>query len=568
MRILKGILLGAVLVSLIACGVGTRLLHKECGPEEKTAAPLYPNRSSVPSEKVQWGAYLAGVLARENHDYEKAVYYFEQAAAVDKGNDMLKTDIYLLKVLQGDLTNLESLAEAMTQTGRPELLSEYVVAALKAHDGQYEKALEAVSDKKEYGLDFVLQPVVEAWLYAGLQKPQKAFDALEGLKKSKELQEFYQMHRGMLAVYLKDDEAADKAFRHFEKRHPPLVLLEIMRQFYIPRGLWTPDFPLAIQYKKAQENPLSAELLRLLSGMTIQSPTDGLSEAFQGVSNSLGDDKRVREPALILTGLAQYLNEDNVMAQIWGAELFESVGAYRKANVLYDRIKVPSDTIVFKKALNDVQMKAYERALPLLEELMMRNPNEALLSRTLGGAYMQQGRYQKAVQAYTQAIRLMPLGDVEGLARCYMGRGLAYEALGASSEAESDFVNALKLKPEDALLLNEVGYRWLVQKKNIPQAFEYVLKAHQISPEDPHIMDSLALGYLLKKEYQKALDLMERALEKMPYSAVLYERSGDIYRAMGRLREADYQYQKALDLGSDLTSEMRFQLQKKREAIK
>lgn len=567
MRILKGLLLSMVLGCLIACGVGTHLLQKEVPTLEKPAAALYPNHSSIPSEQVQWGAYLAGMMARENHDYDKAIRYFERVAAVDSENNMLKTDMYLMKALKGDMTDMVPLAEVMARMERPELLSEYVLVALYVQDGAYEKALAVLEGKEEYGLDVVMRPLVEAWLYAGLNQPKKALAALKPLSKSKDLRDFYQMHLGLLSAYLKDNDTADKAFRSFDERQPPLVLLEFMRQFYIPRGEWTPDFPPAVQYQTAQQKPLSAELLRLFVGATIRTPKEGLSEAFQSVSSALGNEKRVLEQGLILNGLARYLNDQNVMAYIWGAELFEEVEAYDKANMLYAHIDISSDTLLFKKALNDIQMEAYDKAIPLLEALARRNPKELLLQRTLGAAYQQKGAYQKAVQAYTQAIRLVPIRHIDDFAACYMARGLAYEALGNEDKAEADFVSALTLKPDDAILLNEVGYRWLVAGKKTDKAFEYVKKAHELSPEDAHIMDSLALGYLLKKEYQKALELAEQALEKLPYSALLYERTGDIYRAMGRLREADYQYQKALDLDSDLTPEMRLNLQKKRDEI-
>ena len=76
-------------------------------------------------------------------------------------------------------------------------------------------------------------------------------------------------------------------------------------------------------------------------------------------------------------------------------------------------------------------------------------------------------------------------------------------------------------------------------------------------------MDSLALGYYRRQEYQKALDLAERSTDLMPYSSIANGRLGDIYAALGRYREAVYQYRKALDLKADITIDLRQKLLEK-----
>ena len=114
------------------------------------------------------------------------------------------------------------------------------------------------------------------------------------------------------------------------------------------------------------------------------------------------------------------------------------------------------------------------------------------------------------------------------------------------------------MSPNDALILNYLGYSWLEQGKNPEEAFEMVQKANELMPDDPHIMDSLALGYYYKKEYQKALILAERSTDMIPYSSVAYSHLGDIYAAMGRYRAAIYQYRKALDLTADMSPGFRW----------
>ena len=123
--------------------------------------------------------------------------------------------------------------------------------------------------------------------------------------------------------------------------------------------------------------------------------------------------------------------------------------------------------------------------------------------------------------------------------------------------------DALKITPDDPQILNYLGYVWLDRGVHIDQAFDMVRRAAELAPEDPNITDSLALGYYLKHDYDKALELAEKATDALAYSSVAYAHLGDIYAALGRRREATHQYQKALDLKSDLTPKLQAELEKK-----
>ena len=67
-----------------------------------------------------------------------------------------------------------------------------------------------------------------------------------------------------------------------------------------------------------------------------------------------------------------------------------------------------------------------------------------------GDSYAEEGLYERAIQAYDEAIRLE-----RDHARAYYHRGLAYEALGKTIEAERDFAKAKELG--DDLTYNDGG---------------------------------------------------------------------------------------------------------------
>ena len=81
-------------------------------------------------------------------------------------------------------------------------------------------------------------------------------------------------------------------------------------------------------------------------------------------------------------------------------------------------------------------------------------------------------------------------------------------------------------------------------------------KAYEQAPDSPDILDSLALAYYKKGEPEKALPYAEKAVDLLGASSVANMHLGDIYKDLGRIREAQSQYEKALALEFDLTPEL------------
>jgi len=187
------------------------------------------------------------------------------------------------------------------------------------------------------------------------------------------------------------------------------------------------------------------------------------------------------------------------------------------------------------------------------------------LKMVLGDSYFQLKNYSKAIESYRSAVELLRNANIPAVTgKALFMLGTALDNAGQVEEAEKTLLEALHFIPNDAMALNYLGYLWLDRNKNINEAFDMVSKAFELKPDDPNIVDSLAWGYYLKKEYQKALDLAEQSTDQLPYSSVAYAHLGDIYAALNRNREAAHQYRKALDLmATDLTPKLKAELEQK-----
>ncbi|GEM_PF-5610617 len=85
---------------------------------------------------------------------------------------------------------------------------------------------------------------------------------------------------------------------------------------------------------------------------------------------------------------------------------------------------------------------------------------------------------------------------------------------GNIDKAELLYKDALNIRPNDIIVLNNMGFM-LMQKKNYPSAEQYFLQAKNINPYDPNPYYNLACLYSIKKDKTTALAFFRVALPYM-----------------------------------------------------
>ena len=131
----------------------------------------------------------------------------------------------------------------------------------------------------------------------------------------------------------------------------------------------------------------------------------------------------------------------------------------------------------------------------------------------LGDALRTAERFPESVAAYDAAIALIetPMPVHWPL---YYTRGIANERAGNWDAAEADFRAALKLEPDQPLVLNYLGYSMVEKQVNLDEALGMIEKASKAEPDDGYITDSL--GWVLYRlgRYDEAVKPMLRAVER------------------------------------------------------
>ncbi len=177
-------------------------------------------------------------------------------------------------------------------------------------------------------------------------------------------------------------------------------------------------------------------------------------------------------------------------------------------------------------------------------------PIESKRSRilmTLGNILRANKRFAPAAEYYSQAIALIDKPVKRHWNRFY-SRGVCYERLKQWDKAEADLKMALKLNPDQPLVLNYLGYSWVDQGRNLEEAMRLIKKAVKARPDDGYIVDSLGWAYYRLGDYAQAVRYLERSVELKPEDPTINDHLGDAYWRVGRRVEARYQWSQALEL--------------------
>lgn len=112
--------------------------------------------------------------------------------------------------------------------------------------------------------------------------------------------------------------------------------------------------------------------------------------------------------------------------------------------------------------------------------------------------------------------KLSAAGSAEPLAEALAQRSIFYEQSGKREKMIADLETALKLTPDNAQIMNNLGYSLLTDPKRLDEGFALLQTAYQINPDDTAVNDSIGWAYYLKGDAESALPYLWYAFENDP----------------------------------------------------
>ena len=128
--------------------------------------------------------------------------------------------------------------------------------------------------------------------------------------------------------------------------------------------------------------------------------------------------------------------------------------------------------------------------------------------------------------------KLSAAGSVEPLAEALAQRSIIYEQFGKREKMIADLETALKLTPDNAQIMNNLGYSLLTDSKRLEEGFALLQTAYQINPDDTAVNDSIGWAYYLKGDAESALPYLWYSFENDPGPEVAAH-LGEVLWALG-----------------------------------
>ena len=501
------------------------------------------------------GSYLAGRYASRQRETDIAARYIARALESDPNNPLLVERAFTLEVSSGNMEAGSRFAKRVLEFNDQHRLSLLVLGLEAMRDGKQALAREHFAKAGYTPIGELTSALLSAWTYAAEDDLKGALAELDALKRNQAFENFRVFHAGLIADLVNDRNRAETNYvSAYEKAGTSLRVVQAYGNYLERTG--RPDKALEayeLFLRATQQNPLvEAAYNRLKAGgepgKFISSPEAGVAEALYSIAGALTDERSI-DIALIYARLALYMNPGFPEGQTLLGEIYNQMKLYRQAIVAYEAVPAGNplrSSAEIQIATNLNQLEQPDEAVKTLKLLIAREPENYNALLALGNLYRLNEKWLDAADAYTQALaRVDEPGEEQW--SVYYFRGIAWERAGKWANAEPDFRKALRFQPEQAAVLNYLGYSLIEKRLNLDEAFKMVEKAVSLRPNDGYIVDSLGWAHYQLGNYDEAVELLERAAGLRPEDPVINDHLGDALWRVGRTLEAKFQWQYALD---------------------
>ncbi|MDZ4093601.1 MAG: tetratricopeptide repeat protein [Paracoccaceae bacterium] len=500
------------------------------------------------------GAYLAARVAGVESDYQAAAGWFARALIADPTNAALLEGAVISNIGVGNLAAAAAISRQLLQTGANSQAGFIALLADQAKRGDFEGILADAKAGRKIGA--LLDGLVGAWAELGAGRMSEALSGFDTLAKLRGLEVFGLYHKALALASAGDFEGAEAIFSgpagdaihgmrraiiahaqvlsQLERNTDGVALLD---KIFVPGQ--DPEID-ALRARMAANQPVTFDLAH--------DATDGIAEVFFTLATALNgeaDDGYT----LIYSRVATYLRPDHTEALLMSAGLLSQQGQHDLATETYALIPPNSPTYhvaELGRAESLLAAGKAETAIEVLQALARSHGQIIAVQKSLGDALRREDRFEEATTAYDAAIALAEQTPSRMDWILYYSRGICHERQKRWEKAEPDFRRALEQAPDQPQVLNYLGYSYLEMNINLDEALSLIERAVAADPESGYIIDSLAWGLFRLGRYDEAVEPMEKASLLEPVDPVVTDHLGDIYWAVGRRLEAQFQWRRAL----------------------
>ena len=540
---------------------------------------------------------LAGHAFLQSGDLDNANAMFSRAAHAQPTDANARTALAMGELETNDATTALADLESLATTDKSTLAD----LALLSHDLQHNdfdsalKAIARIQDKQPQSpLAEDLRGNVLA-LRGDRAGAQAAFERSLAIDKL-----YFPAVAGLAALDLqnKQPDAARKRYGDLLKADPtnpraPLALAAILSNTGADPA--EVDAQLMVAIKAAPTEPVPrVELVNhyLVTGK-IKAALSAAQDAVAAVPdnpdvvNALGSAQLADndfQSALTTFAKLESMQRSSPVAALGQAEAYRGLmNAGGREHSLRHALEIKPDLLAAQRVLVDMldAQQRYDDALAIARTVQKQRPREGAGYQLEASVEIARAHWPSAIAALRAGLQKAPSPDVAiRLHQTYLNADRKPEAQAFAAEwvkdnprdpafqfylsdlamaqqawpdAEAAYRRILSIKPDDPVALNNLA--WLMVKQSKPGALAFAEKAQGLAPNQPALMDTLALALAADNQIPKALDFEKKAVQRAPDSASLRLNLARLYIRAGNKAQARTELESLAKLGNKFSGQ-------------
>jgi tetratricopeptide (TPR) repeat protein len=208
--------------------------------------------------------------------------------------------------------------------------------------------------------------------------------------------------------------------------------------------------------------------------------------------------------------------------------------------------KLPNDRglkMVYAAQLAD--MGQVDAGLDQVKSMLKGNADDRDVYINLAQMYTRLKRWPEAEAALDKAAQISTRDEDKEYVEFL--RGSTYERQKKYEQAEETFRKVLATDPQNAAVLNYLGYMLADRGTKLDEALIMIKKAVELEPANGAYLDSLGWAYFRLGKYELAEDNLMKASQRMATDPTVQDHLGDLYQKTGRLKLAAAHWERAVN---------------------
>ena len=509
-----------------------------------------------PTEAEAYSDFLIARFAAMTNDPQKAAEHY--ALAIDSAPEKsgIADRALFASLLSGDYREGVRVAKRANTLGSEAALVRLTLAVEALRVGREDDAKQMLEQSRFGPFNRMIARGLSAWRVVDTQGTDAAVRYLEdGLSGDPRLDSATLYMMGLIEMSAGNDDAALSVFDTLWDSSARLAVgVEAHAQLLASRG--QRDRALEILNTFDEQVGHNASIARLsqaiASGDKIKvrrlTPDEGAALAIYVPAAALMSQTSDDVSAVYFVLALALDPELHVARSLWAQSLSNAERWDEAIGVL---ARVPETSAFYATSRGQIAWALQrsgrsQSALAVAAEALDHSPDRGLQIQ-IADLYRAVGRQEQAEALLTEIIRDDASHKREDW-RLFYARGVSRGELGDWPEGERDLLKALALQPDDASLLNYVGYSYVDRGEHLDFAMDMIRRAAEMEPNEGYIIDSLGWAHYRLGDYETATQHLERAVELEPGDPVLNDHLGDAYWQTGRKLEARFQWRRSLTL--------------------